>query len=366
MSKRTAWFWTGAIALPLLAIAGLIAALVWRADDDVDERPPRRLAVRVITAAPRELPDELILPGRLEPWRQATLAAARAGTVTALHVDRGDRVSAGQSLADVDARVWEAAVARARAEWAEAARRLGHLEALHAEGAVSSNDLEGARALVNISGAALNEAEAFHDQARVRAPFDGRIDDRHVELGDFVPEGGRLFVLLETARMKATFDLPEREVGALAAGQPVALELAALGGAMVTGRVTFVAAAAARASNTFRVELELENPDGRLRPGMLADVHLQRGVHRDRIVVPMEAVLPLKGEHVVFIERDGHALRRVVTLAALVGADAVLAGGVAPGDRVIVEGQRALADGVLVEVVEAPAGSATAARGATD
>jgi RND family efflux transporter MFP subunit len=350
MSERRSWGLIVTVVVLLLAIVLLVVLIIKRPEEVLPTEPTLRAPVRVLTVQPRDVPDLLTLPGRVTAWREADLAGARAGTIMALMVEKGDRVQAGQVLAQIDARAWEAAAVRARSEMDDAARQLARLQALVLEGAVSSNEVDTAQTRHASALAALHEAETFRDQCTVTAPFDGVINDRAVDLGEYVPEGGRLYALVDHARVKVAVDVPERDVAMLAVETPVAFTLAAIGGETFTGRVCFVAASAAPDSNAFRVDLALDNAAGRLRPGMLADVRLPRGLHRAAVVVPLDAVLPMKGEHVVFVAADGHALRRIVKIAAIVGEEAVLASGVTPGEAVIIEGQRSLADGVLVDV----------------
>ena len=135
-----------------------------------------------------------------------------------------------------------------------------------------------------------------------------------------------------------------------------AFTLAALPGREFTGATTFVSSQADRASNAFAAELEADNADGALKAGMIAQVALVRKEREGALVVPLAAVVPRKGEHYVFAAVDGRAVRKRVRIAALTGHEAVLESGVAPGDRIVVEGHRGLQDGMKVaEAGETPA-----------
>jgi membrane fusion protein (multidrug efflux system) len=357
MSRRVSWIlWV--VAAVLVAVIGVLA---WRV---ATRKPPkgdlgeaRRSVVRVWAAEPRDVVETLILAGRVEAVRDARLGAAKGGLVVELAVREGDRVSAGDLLVRLDDRTWSAMAARAATDRDDAARQLQRVEALFDEGAVSSNELDAARTRLAMAAAAQREASAHVAQCRIEAPFDGIVDERGVEVGDFVPEGGTVFRLVDIQAVKIGFDVPERDISNVATGQLVTFSVSAIDGAGMTGRVTFVASAATGQAGTYRVDLALDNPGERLKPGMLADVALERGLLHDRIVVPLEAVLPARGEHVVFVVLNEHAVRRVVRLAAIVGEDAVLETGVDPGDAVVIEGQRTLADGASV-ILDDEAGGA--------
>jgi membrane fusion protein, multidrug efflux system len=151
--------------------------------------------------------------------------------------------------------------------------------------------------------------------------------------------------------VKLAFDVPERDVLSVAPGQAVQAVFDPLPGQVVTGAVRFVAEAADPRSNTFNVEAEVDNAGGRLRPGMIARVTLP-GRARQAFVVPLEAVVPHRGDHVVFLARDDGAIRRVVLLDRLLNSEAVITGGVRAGERLIVEGHRGLTDGAIIREQE--------------
>ena len=96
---------------------------------------------------------------------------------------------------------------------------------------------------------------------------------------------------------------------------------------------------------------------------MIAQVAVVRQERADAIVVPLAAIVPWKGEHFVFAAENGRAVRKRVLIGSLTGSEAVLAGGLAAGDRIVVEGQRGLQDGMKIdEVADAAAGAADAAQ----
>ena len=102
-------------------------------------------------------------------------------------------------------------------------------------------------------------------------------------------------------------------------------------------------------TSAFRVEAVVANPAGELKPGMIASVQFKRGARDGAIVIPLAAVVPARGEHVVFVAKDDRAERRVVRIAAIAGQSAVIESGVDAGDEVIIRGHRALIDGALIQ-----------------
>ncbi len=355
-AKWVVWAGVGALALAVLALMAVIAVRRARAGQAapaaVEEE--RAVDVRVMTVEPRRVPDRVTLPATLEAWQDVLVAAEKGGRVVDVPADKGDRVQAGDLLLQLDARQWEALADQARIERADAGRTLGRYDELRQTGAVSDSDYDAVRRRFDLADNALTQALVHVSQCVVRSPIDGRVDDRLVEPGEFPAEGAPVFRVVDVSRLKLALEVPERDVSRLIPGMPVTFRLTAGGDAAGTGTIRFVAAAALPQSHAYRVEAEVDNSDGRLRPGMIAAVTLERGLLEDALLVPLAAVVPERGQHVVYLVRDGRAVRRVVVIGAILGDAALLGSGVEPGDRLVTEGQRTLQDGRRVRVVDTP------------
>jgi len=357
----------GAVTRGLLwgVAVALLAGIVWLAANKPPPPPAlpkidKPVVVRVLTLAPRTVPDVLHLTGRVQAWREALLAVEQEGVIAELNVDRGSRVKAGDVLLRTDTRTWQAAVDQAAVAAADAARDLQRWTGLRGAGAVADAEFEAVRSRRAHADAALADARARLQQCEVVAPFDGAIDERWIERGEFIGRAKPALRLIDTTRVKVRFGVPERDVLCVRADATVAFTIAAMPGQAFTGTVSFVSQAADEASNAYAVEAVAGNDGGRLRPGMIADVALVRRALADALVVPLSAVVPHKGEHVVYLaeaQADGthRAVRRVVQMEAPQGHEVVLSRGVRAGERVIVEGQRGIQDGLLLDPrAEAP------------
>lgn len=312
--------------------------------------PEKPVAVRTLTIELRTVEDALLLPARVEPLQEANLAAERAGRVVELLADKGQAVEAGQVLLRLDGRLWEAARQRAEIEERDASRDLKRWKELEKTGAVSGSEFESIQRRQESARIALDEAEVMLSQCEVRSPFAGVLVARQVEVGDYANEGQVVLRVIRLDQVKLTFDVPEQDIGSLLLGQKKTFTLAVLPGREFTGEITFVSSQAARESNSFPVELKVDNADGALKAGMIAQVALVRREREGAVVVPLAAIVPRKGEHYLFALENGHAIRKRVQIAALMGHEAVLESGVAAGDQIVVEGHRGLQDGMAVSV----------------
>ena len=351
----------------LAAVVALIVVFgaTKKAPEKTETPPEKAVPVRTMVIEPQTVEDALQLPARIEALQEALPAAERAGRVTEILADKGAQVDAGAVLLRVDDRLWAAGVRRAEIELRDAERDLKRWKELEKTGAVSASEYEGVRRRQESAEIARDEAATMLAQCEVRSPFPGTVVDRLVEVGDYANEGQAVFRVVRLDRVKVAFDVPEQEVAAVQPGQVKTFTLAALPGREFSGEVTFVSSRAARESNSFAAELAADNADGALKAGMIAQVALARPARAGAVVVPLAAIVPRKGEHFVFAAVDGRAVRQRVLIAALTGHEAVLEAGVAPGDRIVVEGHRGLQDGMPVAEAGADAPVAAEAAAAT-
>jgi len=150
--------------------------------------------------------------------------------------------------------------------------------------------------------------------------------------------------------VRALFHVPEREIRHLSPGMRVAVSFDALPGASHRGVVKTVGLEADRKSRTFPVEVELDNPQRRLLPGMLARVQVRLATHRRQVLVPRYAVLEREAGRAVFVARNGQAEERFIETGADAGEEIQVLNGLSFGDQLVVVGQRMLTDNEPIEI----------------
>lgn len=354
---------TGVLLWTLVAVvAASIVAVIARAPKrpkPATEAARKPVPIRTMTARADGFTDLLELPGRIEPRTAATLAAEKPGRIVSVEVDRGDRVKAGQVLVRLDHDAWDARLRLAEVELREAIRDLGRIGELRKTGAVSQSDYDSAEARRDRAEASLADARAQVRQCEVVSPVDGEVTDKLVEAGEHATEGRAVVRVVDIAAVKLVFELPERAAADVAPGRRLTFTADGVDAAIRTAAVSFVSAEADPRSNTFRVEAQVPNPGGVLRAGTIARVRVERPVAPGHVAVPLAAVVPRRGEHVVFVAAGGRAVRRIVTLDRIAGGQAVLSAGVTEGEAVVVDGHRGLMDGAEVEIVDGPSSAGT-------
>lgn len=344
-------------SLILWLIVGLMVFFVFlsvtlrRADEEVDIPPERAIPVHTLFVEPQPVTDVIQLPGRIEADVRSRLAVDKGGRVVEILADRGDTVEAGQLLLRIDDRPWRTLLNQAEIEKADADRAYQRWHQLAESGLISTSEYDTVRSRLDRARVQIEEAQLHVEQCRVVSPSAGVINDRFVEIGEFAPEGGAVleFVVIDPAKL--TLHVPERDVASVALGESLPFTVSVLPGQPFEGIVTHVAEAGSPANSSFRVEVRVNNADRHLRPGMIASARLVREQHEQAIVVPLSAVIPRQGEHFVFLAREDRAIRRLVKIDRILGADVILAGGLEKGEELVTEGHRTLIDGSLIERV---------------
>jgi len=332
-----------------LVLAGIVLLAVRKpAREKVAVTETQPVLVRVMTIEPRTVREAVWIPGRVAANVSALLSVEKAGRVVECAVDKGDTVSAGQVLLRVDDRDWRALEKRARLELADAERELARWEQMKASGAVAASEYDAIKQRQELAAVAVDQAAVHVGQCTLASPFDGVVDARLIEAGEYATEGQPAFQVLDLSPLKVQVSIPERDVRSVNPGDAKLVSADAAGLGTFTGRVAFVAQEASPDRFTYAVELAVDEPPAGLRPGMIVDVEIMRALREGAIAVPLAAVIPRRGEHMVYVVENGLAVRRMVGLDSLAGQDAVIGSGLKAGERLVVEGHRGLQDGVPV------------------
>lgn len=344
----------------IIAMLILVAVSVTLRREEVPlETPPEKAhPVHVLIVETQSVLDVIRLPGRVEPDLRAHLAVDKGGRVTELLADKGDRVTRDQILLRIDDRTWRALLEHAEIEVREAEKEYRRWAELARSDLVSTSEYDVVRTRHDRARVQRDEAQTHVDQCVVRSPSDGIINRRLIEVGEFAPEGAAVFELVVSDPVKLVLDIPERDIAAVQTGNTMPFIVSILDHAAFVGEVTHVAEAASPLNNSYRVEATVSNPDRVLRPGMIAEAQFLRARHEEAVVVPLSAVIPRRGDHFVFVAEDDRAIRRLVKIDRILGADVILASGLEPGEELIHEGHRELIDGALIERVPPTEGRA--------
>jgi cobalt-zinc-cadmium efflux system membrane fusion protein len=320
----------------------------------------RRAGIKIAPATATELSPLLTVTGTVtfDPQLMAAVGARISGRVRQVRRFEGDEVRAGEPLAEIESAELgqaQALLISAHAH-AEAATANENRERQLADARVSSErEAEQARAT-----AAAARADLFAAEQRVRAlgglpdgevgililksPIAGKVVEAKVSRGQSVEPTTTLFRIADLHRLWVELAVFERELASIAAGDAVEISPQTSATTVVAGQVARVGDVIDLDTRSADVRIVVDNRDGSLRPGqsVLARVHTARAV-APALVVPREAVVSVDGHPLVFVAPDDTSVEpRTVTLGARDSTRVEIASGLAPGDRIVVEGVFAL------------------------
>jgi RND family efflux transporter MFP subunit len=328
------WLWI-VLALAVVGAAFAFGALPRIRARSTVRTETEELAIPTVSIIhpQREAPDqEIVLPGNVVAYGDTPIFARISGYVKRWYVDIGARVKQGQLLVliatpEIDQQVQQVrstlAVGRANLRLAEeTARRFTELRTTRA---VSQQDVDNAvgtlranQATVRAEQAAVGQLEQLQAFQQVRAPFDGIITVRNIDVGDLINAGAsatpgtELFHIVQSDKLRVYVNVPEPSAQAARPGLVADLRFAILPTNRFTGTLVRTANAIEPSTRTLRIEILVDNPAGILFAGAYAQVHLKVPIGRDAVLIPVAALLfRREGLHVATVSHGRIALTAV-------------------------------------------------------
>lgn len=333
-----------------------------------DSRPP--VAVETTKATAADVEEAVEVVGTLTARAEADVKTEYSGTVVEVFVTQWVRVKAGTPLARLDSSEIDAAVQAARATAlqaevaaARASRELERTVKMKEAGLATQQQLDEAKTIEEAAraGAAAAKAQVAMAETRlakavVRAPIDGVVSLRNVNVGDYVENMGNpppMFRVVDNRVLELTASVPSARMAELGVGQPFTFASDAFPGRAFAGTVSFINPAADEASRTVKVKAEVKNADESLKAGLFVKGRIVTGRRSGVLVVPRSALVSwdtASREAAVFVVDAGVAKRVVVETGAAPGEKVEVLKGLAPGQEVVTRGGFNLRDGDRVQV----------------
>ncbi len=342
---------------------GLVLALTLSGCSRRDSTPVAEVEkahnVRVLVLGPRStVKQEIEISGPVSPVRGTDLAVEEAGVVLHIIRDKGDEVAKGDLILEQERTLLAAELEAAEADLKTREFDLKQMRRLFEAGKISRLEL-----LQNENGhaqaaARVKTARRRFERAALTAPFAGVVVGRFVEPGQYLLPAQKAVRVIDPDTLKLNGFLTERQVGQVAPGQTCRV-LMGDSGRVAQGTVGFISCEADLQTGKFPVEVVIPNLERELRSGVIGRARLT-GSSVEAVAIPRDVVLSGLTGATVFVVHQGRAVRRSVTLGPGRGLMVAVREGLAPGDTLIVRGQRALRDGNRVAITEwstAPDGS---------
>jgi RND family efflux transporter MFP subunit len=350
------------------------------------QKAPEKAPIPVTVTEVQEYsgPEDVTYSASIVPYGQVNVAFKSAGYVTTIlqrkgvdgrerNLQQGDWVKTGEVLARVRESDYQHAVEQYKGhlEQAQAAAEkskqdFARAEALYNANAMTQSDYDAAKAQNDSSQGSVMAAQATVAQAQqslsdceLRAPTDGQILSRNIELGALVGTGTTGFTMGDTKRVKAVFGIPDTVLASVTLGKKQGIQTETYPQEFY-GQVTAIAPQADQKSRTFQVEVTVPNSNNLLKSGMVATLDLgQAKLTKSVLVVPLGAIVSApsgsnKTFSVFVVVRDGDkdvARQRLVQPGMTYGDMVSITKGLSPGDRVISNGATLVNDGQVVRAI---------------
>jgi multidrug efflux system membrane fusion protein len=360
------WFIIVGLLLALL-VGGLVGFNAFRshaiAQFFANNKPPPA-TVTVAEAKSEVVPNLLTAVGDLAAVHQVNVTSDVSGRITDILFTAGANVKAGSPLLQLFDAPEQGDLASFKAQAIGAQLALDRAKQLAARQFGPQSTADAAQATYDQANAGIAKTQAIISQKLVRAPFDGELGVRHVEVGQFLTAGTQIVTLTDLSSVYANFTVTEKDSAMLQVGQIVRIAVDAYPGRVFEGKITTVEPQISTDTRNIHVQATIDNPDHVLKPGMFATTTVVLPDKPAVVTVPETSVdYTLYGDSVFLITdkkaEDGTtsltAVRTFVRTGDRLNGRAVITSGLKPGDRVVAVGQLKLQSGAAVVISTDPA-----------
>lgn len=366
MLRRRMLIMLGVVVIVVLALGGYKAFSVYKQIQQFTApKPPINVAVAVVEERPWQ--NRLPAIGTLKALQGVDLALEISGTVKALQFESGQKVEVGQPLVQLDSDVEKGLLGTAEADLGLAQLDFARGSKLVGDGSISRGDFDKLAATQKKAAASVAQLNASLAKKRILAPFSGTIGIRQVDVGDYLASGTVIATLQDLTSLYADFFVPEQVLPKLALGQQVQVSVTAYPDVVFNASISAINPKVEDATRNLLVRATLPNPDGKLLPGMFANLQVILGQDTQQLVVPESTITyTLYGNSVYVVVpkkgTDGQpetndkgepqlaVERRFVTTGERRGGLVIISKGLKAGEQVVTGGQLKLDNGTHVAI----------------
>lgn len=351
MSKKT-------LLSPLLiATVAMIALLIYlNLPEPAQQGPGGRpgggtTPVVAFNVVETEFPVTVEALGTARANEAVSLTAQQSDVIQEIYFDDGDVVEKGQLLLLMNNREEIARVNELGINIQEAQRQLKRITNLAKSSVASEQLLDEQQARVKALKAQSEVAKSRLAEMELRAPFAGKLGIRQVSIGAYVGPSNIITTLDDLSKVKVDFSISENHLPSLAKGQKVAAKSIAYLDETFNGIISSIDSRVDPNTRSILVRAIIDNPDLKLRPGMLLQINLEKTVLRS-LVVPEKALIPNEDKQFVFVIESGEAVQKEVKTGLRRPGQVQIVSGLSEGDQVVTEGALRLRNGSAVSIIE--------------
>ena len=290
--------------------------------------------------------------GNLLPNQRVIMRSEIDGVIENIYFDEGQEIVKNKKLVDISTKELSLKLKIALADSKLAESNLNRDEKLAKKNLIPNAQLDQTRTFAE--RALLNKelAKISLNKSLINSPLKGTVKTRFVKVGEFVRKGDRLAEILEVDRILVKVNIPEQEILQIKIGQKVDITLYILENKIFEGQVKKIGLEADASNRTFPVQIEVDNRERELRPGMLARVTFTQRVDQDQVVIPRHTIMERDTGRIVYVVDNGKAFQREVSIGISQREKVQILMGLNKGEQLVVEGHTKLTDGEEITIVQ--------------
>ena len=318
------------------------------AENTSPEVPAIPVSVEIVE--PVTLRDVIFLPGETEASEDVKVAANTAGPVDWIGPREGQKVNKGDLLIKIDVSALKASLDHAQAAYKLAGDLYQRRLRLYDNKIIAREELDQSETQRTLALTDLEQIKVRYNHGFPKSPITGIVNHLYLDEGEYADIGKPIADIVNIDKIKINVRVPELDVRFVKKGQQTSVKIDAFPDRTLIGTVDFVSFKADPATKTFLVRSIIDNPDHDIRPGMIGRVAFVRRVIADAVAAPLFTLVDKGGERIVFVEKDGVAESRTISIGVIEGDRVQITGGLNPGDHLIVKGHTEVEDGMKVVV----------------
>lgn len=339
------------LILALVLVSLTLYACGGKGQGEVQQEKKRTL-VKVQTIEQQYFEEKYTVVGIVKPFTSAKLSSEEGGVITYLAVDKGSRVGKGQVVVRLNKDTDIASYEQSKAQYELAKSMFERTERLYNDKVATESQFTDAKLQLDIAERTLNVFDVRLSKSYITSPISGVVDAKFMNIGEMTAPGAPILNIVDISRVKVAAGIPERYLGNITKGESVKITFDVFPNEEFSGVINFVSPVLNQMNRTYEVEVTIQNPNGRLKPEMSANLTFTLLKVPNAIVLEQDLIVDNGEEKFAFVLDGNVAKKRVLKVGATNNNMAYIESGLNPGDRLINVGFQYLADNDTVDVAQ--------------
>ena len=339
------------ISLLLIGSVSLVGCSDSEGNTKAKEEETKKVSVKIIELKSEKYSDFISVIGTVKPFQKALLSATEGGKITKFHKDKGEYVKKGETILEIDNELLKANLDATKAQFELAEITFQKQEMIYKQNVNSEIQYLQAKYGMEQLKANLKMIQTRYNNTFITAPFSGYLDYKFYEEGELAPVGQPIVNLINISKVKIEAGVPENFITSVKKGDITTVLVNAIG-EEYNGKISFVGTSVNATNRTFPIEITINNKEKVLKPELIAEVKIQTRNYDKMIIIPTEVITRVDEGYIVYVENNGKAESKEVTILKRTGDKVAVSEGLNNGDKLIIVGYQSLINGQAINVVD--------------